>query len=109
VRGHEGVTLNERVDMIANGFARKEAVKLFDGNEDSYVLFLEGMPKARVVGSSSKKGKAYSYVSLIDGVTQTYATWSECEKAVKGKKARFKKTTSKEDEQALRAEWQHEA
>ncbi len=105
VRGHEGVTLNERVDMIANGFARKEEVILFKGNEDAYAVFLEGMPKARSVGASSKKGKAYSYVSCIDGIVATYATWAECENAVKGKSAKFKKTISKEDEVALIALW----
>jgi ribonuclease HI len=107
VRGHEGVALNERADMIANGFARKEGMKLFSGTPLKYKEFLKGMPKARVVSSSKSKnrGKAYSYVSLVDGKVMTHATWAECEKRVKGKNAKFKKALSKEEEDELRAHW----
>ena len=109
VRGHEGVALNERVDMIANGYARKEAVKLFKGSDSEYTEFLKTMPRARVVsksGSKSKKtGPAYSYVSVIDGKVFTHKTWAECEKRVKGKNAKYKKVFSKEGETTLIAEW----
>lgn len=106
VRGHEGVTLNERADMIANGYARKEAVKLFVGTEDLYQTFLEGMPKARKVKSSATKGKkAFSYVSCVEGKVVVHATWAECEARVKGKSARYKKVFSKEEESKLVCEW----
>ncbi len=108
VRGHEGVLLNERVDVIANGFARKENVTLFVGVEKAYETFLEGMPKARKVTSTSskkRKGVAYSYVSLIEGKTTIYKTWDACEKAVKGKKAKYKKVFSNDEETALIQEW----
>ncbi len=106
VRGHVGVALNERADQIANGFARKERVKLFKGNDREYTEFLKGMPKARAVSSSaSKKGKAYSYVSLVGGVVMTHATWTACEERVKGEKAKFKKVFSEEEEKELRALW----
>lgn len=109
VRGHEGVQLNERADMIANGYARKEEVKLFSGTEAAYAEFLKGMPKARVVSksksSSKKTGPAYSYVSVLDGKVMTHKTWTECEKHVKGKPAKFKKVFSKVEEGALMKEW----
>lgn len=109
VRGHEGVALNERVDMIANGYARKETVKLFVGSTSEYKEFLKTMPKARVVsksGSKSKKtGPAYSYVSVIDGKVLTHTTWTECEKRVKGKNAKYKKVFSGEEEKNLKEEW----
>lgn len=106
VRGHMGVELNERVDVIANGYARKEHVTLYTGNEDEYAEFLRGMPKPRkVASSSSKKGKAYSYVSVVNGDVKTHKTWAECEARVKGKKAKYKKTFSKDDETALIREW----
>jgi ribonuclease HI len=109
VRGHEGVALNERVDMIANGYARKEAVQLFEGTKHAYDAFLATMPKARVVSKSASKSKkagpAYSYVSCIEGKIFTYATWAECEAQVKGKKAKFKKVFSREEEGALIGEW----
>lgn len=109
VRGHEGVALNERVDMIANGYARKEAVQLFKGTKSAYETFLKGMPKARVVSKSKSKSKktgpAYSYISLVEGKVLSHTTWTECEARVKGKKAKFKKVFSKEEEVSLRAEW----
>ncbi len=108
VRGHVGVSLNERADQIANGYARKEKVTLFKGSESDHAEFLKGMPKARVVSSSSKnRGKAYSYVSLVDGIVRIHQTWAECEKHVKGRKAKYKKALSKEDEAALKLAWRN--
>lgn len=109
VRGHAGIALNERVDQIANGYARKESVKLFAGTGTEYHEFLKGMPKARVVaksGSKSKKtGPAYSYVSHVDGKVLTHKTWAECEKRVKGKNAKYKKVFSQQEERALVTAW----
>lgn len=106
VRGHMGVALNERVDVIANGYARKEKVTLYKGGEEQYAEFLKTMPKPRkVASSSSKKGKAYSYVSAVNGDVKTHATWAECEARVKGKKAKYKKAFSKEEEMTLMQEW----
>jgi ribonuclease HI len=109
VRGHSGIELNERVDMIANGYARKEKVGLFYGSLAKYKTVLASMPKARVVSksklSSKKTGPAYSYVSVLDGKVMTHKTWAECEKRVKGKPAKFKKVFSKEEEDAFKREW----
>jgi ribonuclease HI len=106
VKGHSGVELNERADVIANGFARKEETKLYDGSLAKYKEFLKDMPKPRVVSSaSSKKGKAYSYVSLVDGAVSTHTTWAECEKRVKGKSAKYKKAFSEKEEADLISLW----
>jgi ribonuclease HI len=106
VRGHVGVALNERVDVIANEFARKKKTELYTGTESEYADFLKRMPKARVVASSkSSKGKAYAYVSVVAGIVATHKTWQECEARVKGKKARYKKVFSSDEEGALVAEW----
>lgn len=108
VKGHSGIELNERADMIANGFARKEEVKLFYGSLAKYKLLLATMPKARVVSkskSSKKTGPAYSYVSVIDGKVLTHKTWTECEARVKRKKAKFKKVFSQSEEALLKKEW----
>jgi ribonuclease HI len=109
VRAHVGIAGNERVDMIANGFARREEVKLFKGSEKEYKEFLKGMPKARVVSKSKSKSKktgpAYSYVSVLDGKVMTHKTWAECEKRVKGKPAKFRKVFSASGEKELIAEW----
>ena len=108
VKGHSGIELNERVDMIANGFARKEEVTLFHGSRAGYKKVLAQMPKARVVSkskSSKKTGPAYSYVSVLDRKVMTHTTWVECERRVKGKPARFKKVFSKDEETKLMSEW----
>lgn len=107
VRGHAGVLGNERVDVIANGFARKETVTLFTGTEEKYKEFLKTMPKPRVVSKSKSKktGPAYVYLSLVEGKVLSHKTWAECEARVKGKKAKFKKVFSKGEETALRVEW----
>lgn len=108
VKGHSGIALNERVDVIANGFAQKKTVELFSGSVAKYKMVLANMPKARVVSKSKSKsrgGVAYSYVSCIDGQVMTHATWGECEKRVKGKNAKYKKVFSKEEEMSLTSEW----
>jgi len=95
--------------MIANGFARKEEIKLFNGSLAKYKEFSSTLPKARVVSKSSSKSKktgpAYSYVSALDGKVMTHKTWAECEKRVKGKPAKFKKVFSKQEEVSLITEW----
>lgn len=107
VRGHAGVRLNERVDILANGYARRKETILFSGTEVKYQEFLESMPKARVVRSwSAKNKKAYSYVSSVDGKVMAHTTWVECEKRVKGKKGvKYKKVFSKEEEVSLMSRW----
>lgn len=109
VKGHSGVDLNERADMIANGFARKEKVELFYGSLAKYKEFLKGMPKARVVSKSTSKSKktgpAYSYVSALVGKVMTHKTWAECEKRVKGKSAKYKKVFSADEEKELIKLW----
>jgi ribonuclease HI len=109
VKGHSGIELNERADMIANGFAREEHVELFYGSLAKYKTVLASMPKARVVSksksSSKKTGPAYSYVSVLDGNVMTHKTWAECENRVKGKPAKFKKVFSSSEEASLMKEW----
>jgi ribonuclease HI len=108
VKGHSGVPLNERVDQIANGFARGGGVELYYGSLAKYQQVLDAMPKPRIKTAPKTKkttGKAYSYVSLLDGKVLTHKTWEECEKRVKGKPAKFKKVFSKEEETKLIEEW----
>lgn len=109
VEGHVGVSGNERVDTIANSFARGKEVSLFVGDYKDYTVDILNMKKNEnsvLQKSKSKSGvKAYSYVSMIDGKIEKHQTWAECEARVKGKKAKFKKTISKEDEEKTIQEW----
>lgn len=128
IEGHAGVFGNERCDVIATAFAdasgtteeAKKGIKLFTGTLAEYqasdlgsdILNLDAVNqdakdkmKARKKGSSSKVA-AYSYVSAVDGDVRTHATWAECEARVKGKSgARFKKSTSRENENEIKTEF----
>jgi ribonuclease HI len=96
VPGHSGVPANERCDEIATNFADQKPIELFDGLLSEYNVSLTTKPTGDV--QKSKSAKAYSYVSEIGGDVQVHATWEACRNRVEGKRARFKKTTSKENE-----------
>ncbi|MDZ7726624.1 MAG: ribonuclease HI [Candidatus Campbellbacteria bacterium] len=117
VPGHSDVAGNERANDIAEEFARGKDPDLFRGPEESYQIGLvsnekplgrdgqiSDLEKARE-SKGKNKGKAYSYVSLLDGKIKTHSTWQECEKRVKGKPALYKKAMSKEDEKNIISEF----
>lgn len=109
--GHAGIPGNERADEIATLCADGLSVDLYDGLRGEYQIDLvsqkvvaEKIEKKRTKTSSS--AKAYSYLSLIDGVFKRHETWAECEKRVKGAKgAKFKKSISAEDERMIMKAW----
>lgn len=103
VAGHVGIPGNERVDMIANSFASGNPVSLYNGKVSEYTIALD-QTKPQFTKKTAE-GKAYSYLSFIDGVLTRHATWAECEKAVKGKKAKFRKAVSSENEKEIMKEW----
>jgi ribonuclease HI len=110
VAGHTGHGGNERADDIAVLFAKKESVDLYEGPREAYPVDLSqtGTEKNVADRSAQKKrsrAKAYSYLSLIDGVMQKHATWAECEARVKCKNAKFKKAISAEDEKHILKKW----
>jgi ribonuclease HI len=108
VQGHAGYGGNERCDEIATGFADKENVSLYHGLKNAYQIDLDAKSAdvQRPKKSKNSGAKAYSYLSLVDGVLETHATWSECEARVKGvKDAKFKKSVSPEDERAIITGW----
>ncbi len=108
VEGHAGIAGNERVDEIATSFAALSDTPLFKGKTRDYPVDIKNMTPS-YAGAAKKKSsstaKAYSYLSMVDGKIETHKTWPECEKRVKGKKARFKKTFSKLEEENLIKEW----
>ncbi len=109
--GHIGITGNERADKIATSFALGKPSELFSGSLTEYkdkigadILDISHDAEMKKEKSSSKSrsnAKAFSYVSMVDGVVETHKTWAECEARVRGKKAFFKKATSPEEEQAI--------
>lgn len=108
VRGHVGITGNERVDDIARGLAEGKNIQLFRGklSEYPYGKLLEiHFDEQELEKRSNKNKKAYSYLSLVDGILEKHTTWEECEARVKGKNAKFKKAVSPEHEQEIIKEW----
>jgi ribonuclease HI len=114
VRGHIGTAGNERCDEIAVAFALQRPPALYRGPLDGYSIDVQTVPEdtalpersASGASSGANKPKAYSYLSVIDGVAMRHATWSECEQRVKGRSgARFKKATSAAEEQAILRDW----
>jgi len=112
VGGHVGVAGNTRCDEIATGFADGANVALYTGPLADYpiknILDVSHDPTLAKEKSGSRahsNAKAYSYVSLVDGKILTHKTWAECEARVKGKKARFKKVLSGDEERTLIQEW----
>jgi ribonuclease HI len=105
VGGHIGIAGNERCDEIATSYADNEKPDMYSGLLANYsiphILDISFDPTkvASKKSSSSRSGaKAYSYVSSVNGKIETHATWAECEKRVKGVKARFKKALNKQEE-----------
>ncbi len=108
-KGHAGIAGNERCDVIATSFADGEKPKLYSGSVNDYSVSLLVAPTSKAKSNKLKpksSAKAYSYVSSVNGVVKTHATWAECEKRVKGVSGtKFKKSFSAEDEKAIIASW----
>lgn len=115
VRGHVGTAGNERCDEIAVAFALRETPNLYRGPLEGYQIDvltvpLDTSPPMRSLASGGNGGatkpKAYSYLSVVDGVPMRHTTWAECEQRVKGRSgARYKKATSAAEEGAILSEW----
>lgn len=113
VRGHVGTPGNERVDQIADAFATRAPVTLYDGPLIGYPVAILDLPEDTAVPARSKgsnggvaRPAAYSYLSVVDGKPMRHATWAECERRVKGRSgALFKKATSAADQDAILRSW----
>lgn len=114
VGGHIGIAGNERCDEIASLLASGEEVDLYDGTLSDYEIDILNLDHDKIKKSakqsqskkSNSKTKAYSYLSLVNGVLHKDKTWAECEKRVKGTKgAKYKKSISAEDEAEIIKEW----
>lgn len=112
VGGHVGVAGNERVDEIATSYAEGNRPELYRGPFANYehdiknTVASDEKVKIRSASRARSRIKAYSYLSIVNGVLKRHATWEECEQRVKGVRgAKFKKAISEEDEKDIRAEW----
>lgn len=107
VGGHVGIPGNERADEIATSYADGVPAHLYAGPRLSYTVDVSVVAADTELAAkksdarSRSNTKAYSYVSEVDGVVQVHASWAECEARVRGKKARFKKALSLQEEQEI--------
>lgn len=107
VGGHVGIAGNERVDEIASDSALGQSVALYSGSRDAYAIDIENVTfdekkqKEKSDSRARAKLKAYSYISEVEGIVVVHKTWGECEARVRGKRARFKKSISAEEEKKI--------
>jgi ribonuclease HI len=107
VAGHAGIAGNDRADKIATEFADGITPKLYRGTVEGYVTDLFNLKQTvKKTSSGSRPGKAYSYISMVDGVIETHETWSECKARVDGQNARFRKALSEEEEKEIIKEFE---
>ena len=110
VRGHSGIPGNERVDEIAVAFAQGSRPRLYLGPLLKYDIAIHDLPENTEVPEmrpkQAAKPKAYSYLSLVNGVAMRHLSWTECEARVKGRPgAKFKKAMSEEEELEILRSW----
>ena len=114
VRGHVGTAGNERCDEIAVAFAVQEPPDLYHGPLAGYPIDVLTVPSEASLPNRGRsastpgggKAKAYSYLSVVDGVPMRHATWAECEQRVRGRSgARYKKATSAAEEGTILRSW----
>ncbi len=112
VGGHIGVLGNERCDEIASDLAQNKKVDLYSGSLEKYKINISdlGHDEIKKVDKREKNhhsnAKAYSYLSLVNGILYIDKTWPECEKRVKGKAGvKYKKATSLIEEKEIIRGW----
>ena len=120
VAGHAGIKLNNRVDEIAVAFSKAQENKqnhpeLFNGLLEKYEFDVEepteeelSIPKTKSSSkNSSKNKKAFSYLSMIDGIIEKHQTWDECKARVEGQSnAKYRKALSDKHEEEIIKEWE---
>jgi ribonuclease HI len=112
VPGHSGMVGNERCDEIATGFAKEDLPGLFEGDLGDYAVDIlnitidETKSQKRSDDRARSRVKAYSYLSLVNGIAKRHKTWPECEQRVKGKPGvKYKKAVSPDDEKLILKSW----
>jgi Ribonuclease HI len=108
-RGHVGTPGNERCDVIAVAFSKKQSVYLYRGHLKNYNHDLLRFPDDTSLPdmkSPTEKKEAFSYLSNIGGIVYRHKDWPSCQRRVTGKSgAKFKKSKSAGDELEILKSW----
>lgn len=109
VKGHIGIAGNNRADEIATAFADNLKPELYNGPLEKYPI--KNILDIKIDGEKNSKksddknrsrAKAYSYISLVDGIIKVHKTWGECEARVRGVPgAKYKKALLPEEEKEI--------
>lgn len=109
VRGHQGTLGNERCDQIAVAFSKNQYCALYKGPLLGYEFNPYDVPEDTSLPEQKapkEKVKAFSYLSVVGGTPMRHNDWASCERRVKGTSgAKFKKSTSAENEEEILASW----
>ncbi len=114
VRGHVGIPGNERVDLIANSYASRSDVYLYEGSRREYEVNLdivEGSAEKVAERKKLKRNKTANsantvYLSLVGRKVYRDKTWKECEARVRGVAgAKYKKVSSDEEAEEVLKTW----
>lgn len=113
VPGHAGIPGNERADTIATRLADGMGEPLYRGNQAGYAIAdiadVSSLVEARKEKKEKKQktGKAYEYLSAVDGKLERHQDWASCQKRVSGKKASYRKSYSAEESAEIIESWKH--
>jgi ribonuclease HI len=102
IKGHAGIPGNEKVDQIAQDFASGKSPALVDRvQSENYPIDLDVITE-----KNGTEGCYPHYMSWVDNVLLTHATWSECEDRIKGKSgAKCKKVKSEAEKLKVLKDW----
>ncbi len=103
VRGHSGVPLNERTDIIATSYADSKHETLYNGAANLYTVSLDPVkPTVESTSLKKKTSKTGYYIVVQNEKISRYETWAQCEDAVKGiKNIKYKKVADKDEEKVF--------
>ncbi len=108
-RGHVGTPGNERCDVIAVAFSKKQWIDLYEGSLLKYPIAIYDVPEDGELPEmrpKQEKKQAYSYLSMVAGQVYRHRDWGSCERRVKGQSgAKFKKAMSESEESSILKEW----
>ena len=99
LKGHSGISANERCDVIATSFADNKPIVLYFGARERYGVSLSVPNQNKISEKKPSRVYAHSYVSCVGGLITVHKTWEDCRAHVIGVSgAKYKKAKSPEEE-----------